>query len=219
MEPNKDPEHYNKWYDSMKRGLKPPPSRDNNNNNNKKKKGTKVTGNGSPLTISTKSKSPDLTKSFKSASKDYSISRNSTDISGHTQTIVSHCSSNGGIYGYRNNKLNKHTSVAMTFGCIAEREDSYQELSSPSRSSNSPRISRISTSHSSSSRSLTSFISNSPITQNFKNRISSYFAGGGRRQISGYDSYRKVRIYIYYCYYNFFLLKKKKKKNIYIYEY
>ncbi|ORX53317.1 hypothetical protein BCR36DRAFT_24372 [Piromyces finnis] len=188
LEPNKNNEQYNHWFDSMKRGLKPPPSHDNKNKK-KKNGGSKITGSGSLLSISTKSKSPDLSKSYKSVSKDFSISRNSTDISARTQTMISQCSSNGGgAFGYKNNKLNKHSSVALTFGCLTEREDSYNELSSTSRISNiaSSRVSKISTQNSS-PRSLTSFISNSPITQSFKSRFSTYFSGG-KKQVNGFDN-------------------------------
>jgi len=174
---NKENEDYRK-FDSMNRGLKPPPARDNN----KKKKNVIKVKSNSPLVITTKrkSKNNDLSNTQISNS---SINRTSTEMS--LANRISHCSSNGG-FGYINNKLNKHSSVAMTFGCHAVEEDNSGFESpngiSPTRTSmqtnnpsSSSRVSRIS-----SQKSLTSFITNSPITQSFKNRISSYISSGRR---------------------------------------
>ncbi|ORX82390.1 hypothetical protein BCR32DRAFT_292703 [Anaeromyces robustus] len=180
-------EQYSRMYDSMNRGLKPPPSRDNFSN----KKNNKNLKNGSsPLVISTnrKSKYSDSSKSQNTNSECFSISRTSTDISQCITPTTSH-SSNGIFYGYgyKNNKLNKHSSVALTFGCpsVSEKEEDYTEgsLCSPTHTSynissnhSSSRLSsRLSSSRISSPRSLTSFIANSPITQSFKSRISTLY--------------------------------------------
>jgi len=162
-------EDYSRKFDSMNRGLKPPPARDNNN----KKKNIIKIKNSSPLVVTTKRKS----KNNDLSSNASSINRTSTEMS--LANRISHCSSNGG-FGYINNKLNKHSSVAMTFGCHAISDKEEESIDSPNTTSpthtsiqtNNPntssRASRIS-----SQKSLTSFIS-------FKNRISSYISGGKR---------------------------------------
>jgi hypothetical protein len=180
---NKENNNYYKTFESMNRGLKPPPTHDNNM---KKKNFIKVKSN-TPLVITTKrkSKNSDISNTQKTNSGSYSencsINRTSTEMSlALTPTNISHSSSNGG-FGYKNNKLNKHTSVALTFGCRAvfDREsDSYNDspnFTSPTRTSMITNNQSNSSSRVSSQKSLTSFITS---------RISSYISGGKR-------SYRK----------------------------
>jgi hypothetical protein len=169
---NNENNDYGKTFENIDRGLKPPPARENNT---KKKNIIKVKSN-TPLKISTKrkSKNSDISSAQKTNSGSFSINRTSTEMSlALTQGRLSHCSSNGG-FGYKNNKLNKHSSVALTFGCQALSEKEYDSTTESPNTTSPNRISIQTNNQSSvssrlsSQRNITSFIAN---------RISSYIRG------------------------------------------
>jgi len=166
---NKDNEPYEKYnnvsinsnpveVDILQKGLKPAPPSQSNDIKFKKKKVTKKVNEKPPLTvitnISLKNKPLNVTKKHKRESL-------LSDSSAITPTLVSQASSNnGGLYSYKNNALNKHSSVALTFGYSSEKDD--DSSTTPTTTSN------VNSRPSSPTKPFTSFISTSPIAQSFK---------------------------------------------------
>jgi len=114
----------------------------------------------SPLSVTTtfpRNKSLNVPKLFRPSNRESYMSDASV-----APTMISQVSSNGGgLYSCKNNALNKHISVAMTFGFDKDEEESGNCPTPNSRAS-------VANSKIGSPRSLSSYISTSPITQSFK---------------------------------------------------
>jgi len=139
----------------LQKGLKPSPH--THEIKPRKKKILRVSK--SPLSVTTtfpRNKSLGVPKIFRQSNRESYISDASV-----APTMISQVSSNGGgLYSCKNNALNKHISVAMTFGFDKDEE----EGNCPTPNSRAS----VANSKIGSPRSLSSYISTSPITQSFK---------------------------------------------------